>query len=403
MSDILFLKILSAALKGEPARVCNDTTYEQWRQAFDLALIHKVLPLIIDSCADIYPFDKSELAPLLDFSKLTVSRQVIKNISFVNLYPRLSARHLSTLTVKGIICRSVYPKPDLRESGDEDMYVLPEDTLKTSRALTEAGFIPKSPDPDAGEQCSYVAPDGLCIELHKSLFPQTDYFEKYNKVFESCFENSVEEEFNGTLIRTLCPTEHLLYLILHAAKHFLHSGVGIRQVCDIVMFSQHYGKRLDWDYIYDKCLYTDTLIFASALFDIGRKHLGMSFEKACISQKWQKLQVNGDELLDDILDAGVYGSSSAQRSHSAGITLGAVHGKKRRVLRSVFPSAKDMGRRFAYVKKHPVLLPVAWGQRIIEYSKEIAHSEGKNDALSAVKTGQKRVELLKIYGFTKKV
>ena len=41
-------------------------------------------------------------------------------------------------------------------------------------------------------------------------------------------------------------TDHLLYLILHALKHFLYSGFGIRQVCDIALFSERYRDEIDW-------------------------------------------------------------------------------------------------------------------------------------------------------------
>ena len=37
----------------------------------------------------------------------------------------------------------------------------------------------------------------------------------------------------------------ILYLLLHAFKHFLHSGFGIRQVSDIILFSEKYRDQIE--------------------------------------------------------------------------------------------------------------------------------------------------------------
>lgn len=401
MSDMLFLNMLRCALENSTPPPSMEASPEKWIKVFELARIHKVLPLI----ADVYaraPFSRKEnTVALSQVAKAAVTQQVMKTAEFLSLYDKLSKEGVTPIVVKGIVCRQVYPKPDLRVSADEDLFVPLKDTLKSSRLLNEHGVKPRLCENEDAEQCAYCSDSGLYIELHKYLFPCDSYFEKYNRIFEKAFERSVFTEVDGVKIRTLSPTHHILYLILHSAKHFLHSGVGIRQVCDVVMFSHFYGKEIDWDYVYSHCESTDTLHFAAALLDIGKKYLGLNFEKAAVSQCWQNLEVNGDMLLEDILDAGIYGSSSRQRSHSAGITLSAVKGGKGKIVRTVFPSAKAMGSRFTYVKKHPILLPVAWGHRLMTYSKEVK-STLDNTPSDALKTGKKRVELLKVYKFRTK-
>ena len=401
MSDMLFLNMLRCALENTTPPPSLEASHEEWIKVFELARIHKVLPLI----ADVYvrsPFkSKTDLSGLSQVAKVAVTQQVVKTAEFLKLYSELAKNDITPVIVKGLVCRQVYPKPDLRVSADEDLYVSPKHTLRASRLLTKSGLRPLLCESEDTEQCAFCSVNGLYIELHKYLFSCDSYFDKYNKVFEKAFERSVFITVEGVDICTLSPTDHILYLILHSARHFLHSGVGIRQVCDVVMFSHFYGKDIDWEYVYNQCLCTNTLHFAAALFDIGKKHLGLSFKKAFIPEKWQNLDVQGDMLLEDILDAGIYGSSSRERSHSAGITLSAIKGTKGKVLRTVFPSAKDMGSRFTYAKKHPILLPVAWGQRILEYSKEVSSSP-ENTPSASLKTGKKRLELLKIYKFQTK-
>ena len=197
---------------------------------------------------------------------------------------------------------------------------------------------------------------------------------------------------------TLCPTDHLFYLIIHAYKHFLHSGFGIRQVCDISLFANAYGKDVDWKYVYEQCRSIRADKFAAALLQIGEKYLVFSPEKAHLPQVWRGIPVNEQPLLEDMLCGGIYGSSDRNRVHSSNMTLNAVandkKGKKakKNILRSVFPSAKNLEGRYRYLQRHKYLLPVAWTSRIFSFARE--RDSGASDVL---KTGSRRIELLKEY------
>ena len=113
-----------------------------------------------------------------------------------------------------------------------------------------------------------------------------------------------------------------------------------------------------------------------------------------------------DHLLEDILDAGVYGNSSMSRKHSANITLEAItldaQGKKAHAsLRStLFPSRKDLVGRYPYLEKHGYLLPIAWFSRIVTYMKESSSRED-NKATETIKIGKERVALMKEYKIIK--
>lgn len=40
--------------------------------------------------------------------------------------------------------------------------------------------------------------------------------------------------------------DHLIFLLLHAFKHFISSGVGVRQLCDIALWMRRFGAQIDW-------------------------------------------------------------------------------------------------------------------------------------------------------------
>ena len=197
-------------------------------------------------------------------------------------------------------------------------------------------------------------------------------------------------------------TDHLFYLICHAFKHFLHSGFGIRQVCDIVLFANHYGTEIDWIRILRQCREIHADLFTAALFRIGQKYLTFDPVLAGYPKEWQEIQVDEQLMLDDLLDAGIYGDGTMSRKHSSNITLNAdsaqKQGKKAEhsVMKTLFPPVKSMERRYPYLKKYPMLLPVAWVSRILKYRQETSKSQN-NDAAQAVAIGNRRVELLKQY------
>ena len=208
-------------------------------------------------------------------------------------------------------------------------------------------------------------------------------------------------------IRTMGYTDHLFYLICHSFKHFLHSGFGIRQVCDIILFANEYGDAIDWEKVLRQCREIHADLFAAALFAIGEKYLTFDPEKAHYPKVWQGICVDETDMLMDLLDSGIYGNANMSRKHSSNMTLDAVaadkNGKKagNTVLKSLFPSAKKLEGRYPYLKKHPILLPIAWTDRILKYRKETV-AGGDNAAADSVKIGNQRIELMKKYGIIKK-
>ena len=140
---------------------------------------------------------------------------------------------------------------------------------------------------------------------------------------------------------------------------------------------------------------------------IGEKYLTFDPEKAHYPKVWQGICVDETDMLMDLLDSGIYGNANMSRKHSSNMTLDAVaadkNGKKagNTVLKSLFPSAKKLEGRYPYLKKHPILLPIAWTDRILKYRKETV-AGGDNAAADSVKIGNQRIELMKKYGIIKK-
>lgn len=398
MLNEIFLKILKTALSEEKPTHPIDICEEDWNQLFALADSHRLLPLVYDCVYEVCPLDEEAHKKLRSYVKALVSNQTLRAHEFLCLYNTLCTMGIKPIVVKGIICRSLYYSPDLRPSSDEDMLVSEEEFAKCSVTFAENNLL--SAKKEDSYQNSFVSPSGLHIELHKSLFdPNTELFSAYNDFFENCAITAIEADIDGTSIKTLCPTDNLLYLILHALKHFVHSGVGIRQVCDIILFANRYGCKINWTKLFSSLKNVNAEKFACGLFAIGKKHLNLDTKKSRFPQDIALDSIDITALLDDILSAGIYGSASLARQHSSSITLGAAQGKKVGILKRAFPPLKDLDHRYNYAKKKPLLLPIAWGHRLLKYKKETKSTLG-NTPKNTMNIGKKRVELLKSLGLT---
>ena len=405
-SDTLFLQILNCALRGQAFKEEVAPTAEEIKALLTRAEEHKVLPLVFDTiypCKFLQVADKEFLSKCKQRSLDWVIRQLQQTNESLNLIEHLQQNGLDPIVMKGMVCRELYPKPYLRYSVDEDFLIQPEQIEQYHQLLLAEGMYADRPDANLKEEYElsyHKEKSPLYIELHKSPFPtNSGAFDRWNTFYYNAFENSVQVKIQDLQVRTLEPTEHLLFLILHAFKHFLFSGFGIRQVCDILVFAEKNGEVIDWKKVMQQCREVKANLFGAAIFNIGLKYLGFDAIKAHFPNSWENQNVDEEPLLTDILIGGLYGISQANRVHSSNITLNAVEGKKRHtlfggILHSLFPPMDYMRNLYPYLKRLPFLLPLAWCSRIVQY---LYSRKGGSNAMDSVRIGKERLALLKKY------
>ena len=405
----LFLEALGVALRGERVQWDMELTTEDWNALFSLAHAHQVLPMIFEAayaCPAARCADPRLMMAARRQTMQSVMMQTMKTSQSLALITHLRASGIVPCVVKGVVCRSLYPHPDHRISGDEDLLIEPKQAERCHEAML--GFGMQMTDAQMDRDVAYEIPyskmgSPLYIELHKSLFPpENSAYGDFNRFFEDAHARAVEMEVGGVKVATLCPTDHLFYLICHSFKHFLHSGFGLRQVCDIVLFANRYGKEIDWTKVKKNCEEIHALQFTQALLKIGLVHFGFDPKAAHLPGDWHVEAADETAMLDDLLDSGVFGDSTMSRKHSSTMTLHAVaadkQGKKgkRSLLRTAFPSRSQLVGRYPYLQKRPYLLPVAWAGRLFGYA--FRRSGGNDSAAESLRIAAERIELMRKYG-----
>lgn len=387
-----FLHIAKAAVSGGeiPAESVD------WPAVFALAGQQKLLPILFEAVRKMPAAEEN--AVLFAVTKQQVIGQVlnqtVRSSEFADLYRKLRSAGLHPIVVKGQLCSRLYPLKDHRISADDDIYIPDAEFMACHEQLLANGLRTDTPADElaSADEVPYTK-DGspLYIELHRHLFDSAeDAHDELNHFFADL--NPVE--IDGFL--AMLPHEHLLYLILHAYKHFVRSGIGLRQFCDIGLWARAYHGEIDWQRLHEQCESVHAATFAAAAFRIARDYLDIEFD---LPAPWSEA-VDVEPLLHDSLCGGVYGSNDLTRLHSSTVTLNAVKasrtGEKSSVLRAVFPKREYLERRYPYLKKRPYLLPVAWVQRLAHYASEKQSGAG-NSASGSIKLAKERIELMKRY------
>ena len=388
-----FLHIAKAAVSGAVLPAEN----VDWPAVFTLANQQKLLPILFEAVRKTPAAEEN--AALFAVTKQQVIAQVLhqtmRTSEFAGLYQKLRAAGLHPIVVKGQLCSRLYPLKDHRISADDDLYISDAEFMACHEQLLANGLTTDTPTDElaTADEVSYTKNGSpLYIELHRHLFDSAeDAHDELNHFFADL--NPVE--IDGFL--AMPPHEHLLYLLLHAYKHFVRSGIGLRQFCDIGLWARAYHAKIDWQRLHEQCESVHAATFAAAAFRITRDYLGIEFD---LHAPWSDA-VDAEPLLHDSLCGGVYGSNDLTRLHSSTVTLNAVKasrtGEKSGVLRTVFPKREYLERRYPYLKKRPYLLPVAWAQRLAHYAGE-KKTGTDNSASGSIKLAKERIELMKRYG-----
>ena len=402
-----FMTLLNAAIRGERAEAPEHFTAEDWNRVFHMAQTHHVLPLIYEAIYHLPELQDGAYAALKRQVRQQIVLQAMKTYDFLALNAHLRSSGIKPLVMKGIVCRQLYPCPDTRASGDEDLLIPAEQFSCFHDAMMSFDMVAEGSetDPDTACEIPYRKNNSsLYIEAHKYLFPpESAAYGDLNRFFDGVFERAVEENIQGEPVLTMEPTDHLFYLICHSLKHFLHSGFGVRQVCDIILYAERCGAQINWEQILENCRQIRAEKFAASVFRIGTVYLRFDAAAAHFPDIWQKIRVNEGPMLEDLLDAGIYGGAERSRQHSSTITLTAVADQKRGtkgfggVMASLFPPVDSMKKRYPYLDRHPVLLPVAWASRVLQYGKEIRNNN-HNSAVDSIRIGKQRIALMKEYG-----
>lgn len=396
-----FLSILDSVIHNKPVGMPFSDGY--YSQVLSMARSHNVYALVCEKLCEMPDFMQSlEYEKAMVVAMKQVALQTKQTEAFLDLYQEFAKENLHPLVMKGIVCRELYgERCNYCPSGDEDILVRREEFDRVKDVLLAQGYdleeknVTRKMLEELQEITFCNIQYGLSIELHVNAIGNENILRsKMNDYFCSVFEHAICQEIMGRKIWTMNHTEHFLFLVLHAFKHMMVSGFGMRQVLDILLYVERYGGEIIWEDAMAALEDCSAKMFFSDLIHIGNQYLGFHLPVICPAHC-------PDELLEDLLECGAFGNETQAQRTAVRIIEAAVgnKGKNKMALfiRTVFPGKESLAAEYPELIDQPWLLPACWIKHGLHFLKHYRESRGRLLAES-VKISKKRIELLKRYG-----
>lgn len=375
---------------------------EFWEEILDLSVKHHVAPVIYDQLAADGRISKVPEDIRGQWRYLAVRcilEQERRTQEMIKLCKILREHNILALVMKGAVVREVYPHPDYRMSSDEDFLIHLKDLRKCDLLLRSQGFEPHPVY--SSEERSYThRQTGFRVEIHTALFKRESVYNKMNVGLENVMNASKEILIHGERVRTMNDTDHMIYLVGHFYQHFTGSGVGIRQLGDIVLYAERFGKQINWGRIDEYFKMQKLEGFWRTVLELGIHFLEFDAAGSGIRINNIREKDKMEEIILDILESGVFGKSSPERRYSGNVMHTALLYKQKsmifRMAKVLFPGQEQMKLLYPWVENNYFLVYPAYVLRAMRCWNQMVR--GHENPGRAVHIGMMRIRMAKKYG-----
>ncbi len=309
-------------------------------------------------------------------------QQISQDYYAKELTEKLHEKKIAYMPLKGYILRGYYPNADARTSCDVDMIYDKSRKAEVDEIMLSLG-LERGALSDHDESWTI---DSVTLEMHFALAP---YYDLYSDYYENLWSKLTTQDGVEYAFTT---EDFYIYFIVHAAKHFYHSGLGIRFILDLY-FLRKGMTGTDERYISNELEKLNLTVFAQKLEKLSRVWFANE-------EGTEETDVVGNF----VFDCGLYGKAanqiiSAASDKKADEEVTEKRVKRKYILRMLFPSAKDLSNRFHVLRKCPVLLPFFWVYRwivaVLFRRKNIKKTMSNYNALETERI-QKRFRVMEI-------
>lgn len=294
----------------------------------------------------------------------TIAITTMRDEEMKLLIALLNENGIDHLLFKGYVVKDLYPVPELRTFGDIDFAIRLENRRECNDLLCSNGYRLL----DDWEPVYSYEKNVEHYEVHTELLDSNlnnNY--DYRAYFRDFWNHSVRVDQHTY---TLEAEYHLLFLMMHLAKHLYSSGAGIRMYLDIAFYIRKYRQKIDWDYFQNEVQTLKLTKFVNTVFAAVDNWFEI---KSPIPLDEVDAEFIGD-FLTFTLNGGVFGFNnkasklSQVRKNSKGQSVKRVN----TLLKRTFPSANTIKTRYTYLEDKPWLLPVAWVHRFFKNKQSTA-------------------------------
>ena len=271
--------------------------------------------------------------------------------------------NIPVAVLKGSSVARYYPHPELRALGDIDFLINKSDICSAKELLLREGYKESELEHDFHTAFSK---NGVCIELHEqvTVFPDTPGGQAAHEVAKGFLERLDIGSMCGYDFPVLSRADQALSLLLHMVRHMFEGGIGLRQLCDWMVFVAAEGSRFADDVcpILKQC---GLLEFAEISSKTCVRYLGLAPSFCSWSSEVDEKIC--ELFIDSVFSGGNMGSADADAmgslftdEKSMGDDTSPLISFMRKINRVIY-------KRFPFVERFKLLLPVFWLYLPIRY------------------------------------
>ncbi|UZQ50364.1 nucleotidyltransferase family protein [Clostridium kluyveri] len=369
----ILVHLLAAAIRGENINN-NRLNNINWNKIFKLAKEQDIYSMLYPVIKNIYDnwMPKNEI--IFEWKKATIlaSLRQAQNINGLgSVLINFNKAKIQVVGLKGLVLRDFYPVKEFRTMSDSDLLVHIEDLDKARSIILGLGYFERVRGP---KDIVFLHKSFLPIELHwqlldKKRFKNTNYLEK------SIWENTQEINIGGSVILTPSLENQILYLCLHMASHFMYSGFGLRQLCDLVVLVESQEDKINWNRFYENVKKYKIENFIKAIFEVCRRLFRMDIPKVLYDKDLENIKYI-DMIIQNIFVGGVHGGiygtvnwgpvyNNILYYYKSNKQSDNIVVKAKYMVGLLFLTSHKLPERYSYAKQHRMFLPIAWVHRLI--------------------------------------
>lgn len=349
------MDLLKEALTPDPGKKQPDhPAKEELDRVIDLAEKHSVLSLLYDCLMELSLTEEQE-----HVIRRTAERVTQQNYHLLFLAKYLTGileeEQIAAVLLKGSVTASCYPVPELRKSGDVDLFVSDQVDPARIRALLMWHGIKEQSEQHANHHISFDSPDGITIEIHTELIEQTGkkQLDSYVKTHQNiCLEHRVKKNVLGVELYSFDDAYQAYFLLIHMVEDFLRAGFGLKLLCDWVVVWNHGMEDENRQTFLRLVTESGILGFARMITAVCVHYLGLKQEQVAFLMGTEPVNPDSVEcFLHDVLEAEEFGKSGKERM--VVLQQGGLAGLVREFQHQVqltYPNAS----------KHWICMPVLW-------------------------------------------
>ena len=240
------------------------------------------------------------------------------------LYKKLKKSGLKPCLLKGQGVAQCYPQPNHRQSGDIDLFCYRQEDYEKAKDVVSkvAQHIGGEEDHRKHFDCTI---EEIVVELHGDIKTQikkkTDQY--INTFIHNHFDNYVDlkDEHLGCYLAP--PNFDALFIFVHMLQHYFNSGIGLRQVCDWLVFLNHNYEKIDTTLLKEDIQLLGLMKEWQVFGNMAVNMLGYPQEK--MPFYLEKYMKEGKITLKQIMKAGNFGRNMYLKDRPKNYILGKLY------------------------------------------------------------------------------